>query len=118
VGANKKQELIILVFYFIRRIKDKLRVGRFFAIIIVSGNHHPLTKKTMSKHKITLEYLARNISAVIGLVLIWRGIWYILDGFDRLIFGDSHIWTSLGGVIVGLIVLYLPDKNLKEIERL
>lgn len=72
----------------------------------------------MLKHKITLQYLAKNISIVAGLVLIWRGIWYVLDALDNLIFGGSHIWTALGGIIIGLIILYLPDKDLKEIEKL
>ena len=72
----------------------------------------------MTKHKLTMQYLTKNISIVIGLVLIWRGIWYVLDDFDKWIFGGSHIWTALGGIIVGLIILYLPDKDLKEIEKL
>lgn len=72
----------------------------------------------MSKHKITLQYLAKNISVVIGLVLIWRGIWYVLDGLDKWIFGGSHTWTALGGIVVGPLILYLPDKDLKEIEKL
>ncbi len=72
----------------------------------------------MSKHKITLQYLAKNISIVIGLVLIWRGIWYVLDGLDKWLFDGSHTWTALVGIIIGLIILYLPDKDLKEIEKL
>jgi len=72
----------------------------------------------MSKSKLTPGYLAKNLSIVIGLVLIWRGIWYVLDGLDQLIFGNSHIWTALGGIVLGLFILYLPDKDLKEIEKL
>ena len=72
----------------------------------------------MKKNKITLEYLAKNISVVVGLVLIWRGIWYILDGLDLIFFGDNHTWTAVIGVVVGLIILYVPDKDLKEIEKL
>jgi hypothetical protein len=75
----------------------------------------------MKKQKIkpfTLSYLAKNVSIVVGLVLIWRGIWYVLDGFDVLIFDGSHVWTGLGGIILGLVILYLPDKDLKEIEKL
>jgi hypothetical protein len=72
----------------------------------------------MAKSKLTLSYLARNISIVIGLVLIWRGIWYVLDALDKWLFGGSHLWTALIGIIVGLIILYLPDKDLKEIEKL
>jgi hypothetical protein len=70
------------------------------------------------KKTLTLRYFARNISIVIGLVLVWRGIWYVLDGIDQFVFGGNHAWTAFGGVVLGLIILYLPDKDLKEIEKL
>ena len=72
----------------------------------------------MAKPKITLQYLAKNISSIIGLVLIWRGVWHLLDKFDTWFFGGSHFWTALSGVVIGLIILYVPDKDLKEIEKL
>ena len=73
----------------------------------------------MKKDKhLTLSYLARNFSVVVGLVLIWRGIWYILDSVDLNFFGQNHFWTAFGGIILGLTILYLPDKDLKEIEKL
>lgn len=69
------------------------------------------------KH-LTLSYLVKNIGVVIGLVLIWRGIWYFLDGIDKLLFDGGHIFSAIGGIILGLIILYIPDKDLKEIEKL
>lgn len=69
-------------------------------------------------HVVTYASFARVLSIVIGLVLVWRGIWYVLDAFDVLVFGGSHIYTALGGIILGLIILYIPDKDLKEIEKL
>jgi len=83
-----------------------------------SSKRKSVILKFMSKHKITLQYLVKNISIVIGLVLIWRGIWYVLDGLDKWLFDGSHTWTALIGIIIGLIILYLPDKDLKEIEKL
>jgi len=68
--------------------------------------------------KLTFAYFTKNILVVVGLVLIWRGIWYILDALDILFFGSSHMWTALGGIILGLLILYLPDHDLKEIEKL
>ncbi len=70
------------------------------------------------KKTLTLRYFAKNISIVLGLVLIWRGIWYVLDEVDKWLFGSSHIWTAVIGIVIGLIILYLPDKDLKEIEKL
>lgn len=65
-----------------------------------------------------IKYFTKNIFTVIGLVLVWRGIWYVLDGIDNIAFGGSHILTSIGGVVVGLAILYIPDRDLKEIEKL
>lgn len=68
--------------------------------------------------KLTFGSLAHSLSVVVGLVLIWRGIWYVLDGLDAWLFGSSHIWSALGGIALGLWILWLPDKDLKEIEKL
>ena len=70
------------------------------------------------KHRNLFAYFAKNISIVIALVLIWRGIWYSLDFIDRIFFGEGHLYTAVGGIIIGLIILYLPDHDLKEIEKL
>ena len=73
----------------------------------------------MSKlRNFTLDYFFKSISVVIGLVLIWRGIWYILDEIDKLFFGDSHIITTVIGIIIGVAILYLPDQDLKELRKL
>ncbi len=66
----------------------------------------------------TISYFVRNISIVLGLVLIWRGIWYVLDEFDILFLNGSHFWTAIGGIVLGLIILYIPDHDLKEIGKL
>ena len=68
--------------------------------------------------RLTPAYIAKNLTAVIGIVLIWRGIWYVLDELDKLLFGGSHFWTAIGGIVLGLLLLYLPDKDLKELEKL
>ncbi len=65
-----------------------------------------------------LKYLFKDLYVVLGIVLIWRGIMFILDYIDKIFFQGGHVWTALGGIVVGLILLYLPDKDLKEIEKL
>ena len=68
--------------------------------------------------KIDLKYFTKNISVAIGIILIWRGVWILLDLLDQVIFGGSHIITATVGIVVGILMLYLPDHNLKALERL
>ncbi len=72
----------------------------------------------MKKSNISIGYIAQNLSIVIGLVLMWRGVWYILDYIDIAVFGGSHTFTAIGGILLGLLILFLPDGDLKEISKL
>lgn len=72
----------------------------------------------MESRRNVLRYFAKDLSIVIGLVLIWRGIWYVLDGIDLAFFGGHHVWVAVVTIIIGLLVLYIPDRDLKEIEKL
>jgi len=65
-----------------------------------------------------IRYFSKNLIVVLGVVLIWRGIWHILDQVDERIFGGNTLITAVGGIVLGLLLLYLPDKDLKEIEKL
>ena len=65
-----------------------------------------------------LKYLGENMGVALGLVLIWRGIWYGLDAIDLWLFAGTHIFTAVFGVILGVLILYLPHRNLKALERL
>ncbi|MCA9365027.1 MAG: hypothetical protein KC736_03995 [Candidatus Moranbacteria bacterium] len=68
-------------------------------------------------HK-NIEYFTRNLTTVFGIVLIWRGMWYVLDEVDKLAFGGSGLATAIIGIVVGTILLYWPDRDLKELEKL
>ncbi len=72
----------------------------------------------MRKKILTLNYLAKNLSTVVGFVLVWRGIWYVLDAVDFFYLNGNHFWSGFFGTIIGLAILYFPDKDLKEIEKL
>jgi Zn-dependent protease with chaperone function len=69
-------------------------------------------------HEMTLAYLLKNLGIIVGIVLIWRGIWYVLDEFDKVFFDGGHLVSAIVGIVVGFLILYLPDKDLKEIEKL
>lgn len=72
----------------------------------------------MKKKMNVFWYVAKNISVVVGLVLIWRGVWNLLDAMDYVLFGGNHAWSAIGGIVLGLVILYVPDHDLKEIEKL
>jgi len=69
------------------------------------------------KHK-DVKYFIKTLSIVIGLVMIWRGVWYVLDALDTFFFGEYNYITGLIGITLGVLLLYLPDRDLKEIEKL
>lgn len=62
-------------------------------------------------------YFGEHLLIVVGLVLVWRGVWHVLDEMDVHFFAENHLWTALGGIVLGLALLYIPDKDLKEIAQ-
>lgn len=42
----------------------------------------------------------------------------MLDYIDVILFGSYNHWTGLLGVFLGVLLLYIPDRDLKEIEKL
>jgi hypothetical protein len=73
----------------------------------------------MKRQKHGINYFVKNLGTIVGIVLIWRGIWHILDQIDIAIIGDeTHLFTAIGGIIIGFLILYIPDRDLKEIEKL
>jgi hypothetical protein len=65
-----------------------------------------------------VSYFASSFAVVLGIILIWRGIWYLLEWIDMQIFGGTHIISIIGGIILGFAILYLPDKDLSELRKL
>ncbi len=64
------------------------------------------------------SYFIKNINVVIGLVLVWRGVWHGLDVLEAMI-GIDHTPLAAGiGFIVGIALLYGPDHDLKELQKL
>ncbi len=62
--------------------------------------------------------LVGNFLVAVAIILIWRGIWYMMDFIDLKLFGGSHAWTAIAGIVVGVLILYIPDKSLNELGKL
>lgn len=65
-----------------------------------------------------LKLALQNFSVALGILLIWRGLWYVLDWVDAMFFVNNHIYTAIFGIALGIFILYLPDKDLKELGKL
>ena len=65
-----------------------------------------------------LKTSLQNFSVALGILLIWRGLWYVLDWVDALFLSGNHIYSAVIGIVLGIFILYLPDKDLKELGKL
>ena len=72
----------------------------------------------MTENTSNPSYFIRNINIVIGLVLVWRGVWHGLDVLEAMIGIDHTLLAALIGLVVGIILLYAPDHDLKELQKL
>jgi hypothetical protein len=75
----------------------------------------------IKKHKLRIKIptkIKEAIITVIGVVLVWRGIWLILDAIDAFFFGGNHFLTGVTGVAAGFALLYYLDNDLEELRVL
>lgn len=73
----------------------------------------------MARHRHRgIRYFTSSFAIVLGVVLVWRGVWFALDWFDKTFMGGAHWFTVIGSVVLGFLILYLPDKDLSELRKL
>ena len=63
------------------------------------------------------SYFIRNLNIVVGLVLVWRGIWHLLDILEAALGMDRTLMSGIG-IMLGIVLLYMPDHDLKELQKL
>ena len=73
-------------------------------------------KKTINtKSGLSLKprrYFVRDLLIVAGVVLVWRGIWHLAD---RFLFPDYPLLSEAFSILIGLFLLYLPDRDLSHL---
>lgn len=65
-------------------------------------------KETFTRHFITV------LLTVIAVVFVWRGIWGLTDHF---LFPENELLSYLVSVLVGLVILYIDDKRISELDH-
>ena len=48
----------------------------------------------------------------ISIIFIWRGVWNLLDAY---LLPENFIASNVLGILIGILILYLPDKDIKEL---
>lgn len=70
----------------------------------------------MFKHKLSfLQMLKESIAVLVGAILIWRGIWVLLDLLDQWLFGGEHLFSAIFGIIIGAFLIYIVDRDLEDV---
>ena len=69
-------------------------------------------------HHRGLRYFLSTFAIVIGVVLVWHGAWYGLEWLDRTFLGGPNVATIVGSIIIGFLILYIPDRDLSELRKL
>jgi uncharacterized membrane protein HdeD (DUF308 family) len=76
---------------------------------------------TIKKHKLRIRIpkkIKEALITVVGVVLVWRGIWLVLDAVDSWFFGGNHFFTGVLGFAAGFALLYHLDNDLEELRVL
>ncbi len=66
----------------------------------------------MKSKKSSLDPNIRILVEVTGVILVWRGIWALTD---RYLFPDNPDLSAIISIILGIIIIYIENKNLKDL---
>lgn len=58
------------------------------------------------------KHFMRNIVIAIGVVLVRRGVWHLADMY---LFPNHPLASNIVSLIVGILILYLPDGTLEHL---
>jgi hypothetical protein len=61
-----------------------------------------------------LHPTVNSIIVVCGIIMVWRGVWSLLDIH---LFPDNENISALLSIALGALILYLDDFSLKDLKR-
>jgi len=59
--------------------------------------------------------MQESFAVILGAVLIWRGVWVLLDHLDSWLFSGNNSWTAVAGILFGALLVYLADRELSDV---
>ncbi|HAU39307.1 MAG: hypothetical protein UV80_C0002G0336 [Candidatus Peregrinibacteria bacterium GW2011_GWF2_43_17] len=67
------------------------------------------------KNKLSLKppkHFFIDLVILTGVVMTWRGVWHIMDIY---LFPNNEALSSIVSIVMGVILLYLPEEELKDL---
>lgn len=82
-----------------------------------SGTINLITMDSKKSNKITFSFrpapkILYTLLMAVAVVFVWRGLWILSDAF---IFPENPILSGIVSTLIGLVILYLPDQDFKEL---
>ena len=74
--------------------------------------HHIRKAHKAIKLRRQTESNLNTFLVVVAIVLIWRGVWWLVDIY---VLPHRPVLSLIIGLFVGIIILYLDDKKIKEL---
>ncbi len=66
------------------------------------------------KKETFVRHFATVLISVIAVVMVWRGVWGLTDTY---LFPDNAPLSYLVSIFMGLVLLYLDDKRISELDH-
>lgn len=74
-----------------------------------------MARMKRAKARVHLHHCAKSLSCVTGVVFIWYGIGLMLEYVQAFLPVGYEPVLALFVLVVGILILYLPDKDLDEL---
>ena len=65
-----------------------------------------------------VKRIAGSLDVAIGIVLIWRGLWVLLDRIEYWLFGHDTLGLAVASILVGLFLVYIHDHKVDELGHI
>jgi uncharacterized membrane protein len=59
----------------------------------------------------------QTVFAAIGVVMIWRGVWELLDHYLFTLFAENPDIAAVISILIGLFILFIDDYEFDELRE-
>lgn len=70
-------------------------------------------RRRWNRRQALLHPELKSIVTVVAVVMVWRGVWRLLD---RFLFPSSPLLSTVACLTLGLAILWLDDRGLDELS--